>query len=308
MEKKTFNFIYSRWREDKRETVKESSFATYSLFAEKHLVPFFGDKTDFGERVVREFVTLKTNSGLSGGTLRNVLQVLHMIVKYGVRHDYTDCRGWFVKLPRSEKPYLPRVFSVVEQRKMMVFLRQNLTFRNLGLYICLCTGMRIGEICALRWDDIHLDERTISVCRTMQRIYSKNAIIGKTRLVIGHPKTENSMRDIPVNSDLARILRPLVHLSYGGNYVISNSLHPLEPRLYRRHFRLLLDRLDLPQLNFHALRHTFATRCVESNCDYKTISAILGHSSIATTMNLYVHPDIEQKRRCIDKMLRRIMY
>lgn len=89
--------------------------------------------------------------------------------------------------------------------------------------------------------------------------------------------------------------------------MLTNSEKPLEPRIYRRYYKLLMERLDMPRIKFHGLRHTFATRCIESQCDYKTVSSILGHSNISTTLNLYVHPDMGQKRKCIDKMMKSVM-
>lgn len=304
MEEKTFKFIYSEWKKVKCATVKESTFATYVTNADKHIVPFFGAETVVSESMVQEFVSQKTGSGLSNNTLRGLLQVLRMLATFGMRHGWTVYNGWDVRLPENAEHHELRVLSLSDQRRLMCFLRENISFRNIGLYICLCTGMRIGEICALRWGDIRLDIKAIRVCRTIERIYQEHGDVRRTRVIISPPKTRNSARDIPVSTDLTRILKPFISIAPVENYVLTNSCKPLEPRLYRRHYMQLMKNMGLPKLNFHGLRHTFATRCIESRCDYKTVSSILGHSSISTTMNLYVHPDIEQKRRCIDKMLR----
>ena len=166
--------------------------------------------------------------------------------------------------------------------------------------ICLSSGIRIGEICALRWADIDLECGVIRVSKTIQRIY----IDGHTELIEDAPKTVNSNREIPLTRELAAYIRPIRKIVRADFYLLSISPTPVEPRTYRDYFRRLTDSLGLPPIRFHGLRHSFATRCIESKCDYKTVSAILGHSNISTTLNLYVHPGLEQKRRCIDAVAR----
>lgn len=162
--------------------------------------------------------------------------------------------------------------------------------------------MRIGEICALKWSDINLSAATISVNKTLERIYISDATPAKTEIVISTPKTANSHREIPVGKELLKILRSIMAVVNSDFYVITNEATPTEPRTYRNYYKQLMESLHLPAMKFHGLRHSFATRCIESMCDYKTVSVILGHSNIATTLNLYVHPNMEQKKKCIDKM------
>ncbi len=184
----------------------------------------------------------------------------------------------------------------------MAYIHGHFTFRNLGVYICLSTGIRIGEICALTWDDIDTDTGIISVRKTVQRIYIIEQDCKRTELLLDTPKTKNSIRDIPMTKDLLRILKPLKRLMNGSFFVLTNDTKPTEPRTYRNYYKKLIGDLNIPDLKFHGLRHSFATRCIESNCDYKTVSVILGHSNISTTLNLYVHPNLEQKRKCIERM------
>lgn len=304
MDRKTFNNIYSRWIEEKRFTVKQSSFATYHVFAEKHILPFFGNAEAVDMQLVHDFVSLKMASGMSKSTVRSLLRLLNMIIGYGRRQGLTDCIGWKVRLRDDTARKEPGVLTVDEQRRMMAFLRQNLSFRNIGLYICLCTGIRIGEICALKWSDISLEARSLRINRTLQRIYRSTAREQCSQLHTSCPKSRCSIREIPLSVDLVRMLKPVASISDRDNFVLTNSKRPLEPHQYRRYYHSLMKRAGLPKLKFHSLRHTFATRCIESGCDYKTVSALLGHASVATTMNLYVHPCLEQKRRCVNRMLR----
>ena len=186
----------------------------------------------------------------------------------------------------------------------MWFVEDNFTFRNLGIFICLSTGIRIGEICALTWDDIDTENGVIHIRKTIQRIYIREKGIRHTELMIDTPKTATSIRDIPMTKDLLSVLKPLRKVVNDSFFVLTNDSTPTEPRTYRNYYKKLLVKLDIPPIKFHGLRHSFATRCIESHCDYKTVSVILGHSNISTTLNLYVHPNYEQKKKCIDKMLK----
>jgi integrase len=100
------------------------------------------------------------------------------------------------------------------------------------------------------------------------------------------------------------MLKPIKKIVNQSYYVLTNDVKPTEPRTYRSYYKGFMKELNMPDLKFHGLRHSFATRCIESKCDYKTVSVLLGHSNISTTLNLYVHPNLEQKKKCIDQMLK----
>ncbi|MGN1375060.1 MAG: tyrosine-type recombinase/integrase [Prevotella sp.] len=304
MEKKTVKFIYSDWRRMKEMLVKESTLSTYSTNTEKHILPVFGNKESISEAEVQQFVFDLIDKGLNIKTVKDILLILRMIVNHGIRMGCMTWSDWNIKLPRPEEKNTIKVFSIEQQKMLMEHLKSHFSFRNLGLYICLCTGIRIGEICALKWDDIHLDSRIIMINRTIERVYIIDKDKKYTKIIIGSPKTGTSRREIPISTELIKILKPIMTLINGNYYVLTNNENPIEPRIYRRHYINTLKLLKLPNIKFHGLRHTFATRCIESNCDYKTVSSILGHANISTTLNLYVHPDIGQKRKCIDKMLK----
>ena len=149
-----------------------------------------------------------------------------------------------------------------------------------------------------------MENGIIKVRRTVQRIYVIDGETRHTEILIDTPKTKNSIRDIPMTTELYKIIKPLKKVVNNDFYVITNEAKPTEPRTYRNYYERLIKRLGIPKLKFHGLRHSFATRCIESKCDYKTVSVILGHSNISTTLNLYVHPNMEQKKKCIDQMYR----
>lgn len=304
MKKKNINDIYLEWKEMKSRLVKESTLATYVTNAERHILPAFGSYTKIKEQDVQDLAFGLLGQGLSVKTIKDILIVLKMIVGYGVKKGCMEWCEWDIRLPKDEEKHNVTVLTSAEQRNIMKFLKNNFSFRNLGLYICLCTGIRIGEICALKWKDICISTKTLKINRTIERVYVIDGMNKYTKLIIGSPKTASSRREIPISSELVRMLKPIMTLTCGDFFLLTNNEKPLEPRMYRRYYQNIMTRLGMPYIKFHGLRHTFATRCIESNCDYKTVSSILGHANVSTTLNLYVHPDMGQKRRCIDKMLR----
>ena len=304
MSKKTFGEVYSSWKEEKKEYVKRSTMSVYTLLAEKHLLPAFGGMTGISEADVQCFVLSKIDGGLSQKSVKDIIIVLKMVVRFGGKHGWKANTDWDIKYPKEHRKQKLKVLTPSEQKHLMDFLAHNISYRNLGIYICLSTGMRIGGICALKWSDINIKERVINVQRTIERIYVTDSGNRHTEIVEGAPKTPNSIREIPVSMHLIKFLQPISRVVRPDVYLLTNTCKPLEPRLFRNYYNNMIRKHNLPHINFHGLRHSFATRCIESKCDYKTVSIILGHASITTTMNLYVHPGIDQKRKCIEKVMR----
>ena len=274
------------------------------LILENHLLPSFGDYDSLSEKLVQEFVLQKLENGLSVKTVKDILIVLKMVMKFGVKNAWMNYCEWDIKYPTSETNKDLEVLTIAHHKKILDFIKENFTFRNLGIYISLTTGLRIGEICGLKWSDIDVCNETITVRRTIERIYIIEGDCKHTELVINTPKTKNSCREIPMNKELLAMVKPLKKVVNNEFYVVTNEEKPTEPRTYRNYYYRLMKRLEIPRLKYHGLRHSFATRCIESNCDYKTVSVLLGHANITTTLNLYVHPNMEQKKRCITKMLK----
>ncbi|EFW24815.1 tyrosine-type recombinase/integrase [Solobacterium moorei] len=304
VKEKTINQITEEWKEEKKKYVKKSTYAAYQLLIQNHIKPYFGDLYEVNEEKVQQFVFDKLDAGLSEKTIRDIIIVLKMILKFGIKNGYLEYVQIDVKFPSKQEKKDLDVLSKADQKKFMEHLRNNFTFKNLGIFICLSTGMRIGEICGLRWCDVDTAEGVIKVRHTLQRIYIIEGETRHTELLLDTPKTANSVRDIPMSSELLKMLKSLNKVVNENYYVISNDIKPIEPRTYRNYYKKLCKQLDIPELKFHSLRHSFATRCIESKADYKTVSVLLGHSNISTTLNLYVHPNKEQKKKTIDKMLR----
>ena len=235
---------------------------------------------------------------------KDILIVLKMVMKFGVKNQWINYCEWDIKFPTSEINKKIEVLTVAQHKKILEYIKQNFTFRNLGIYISLTTGLRIGEVCGLKWSDMNIESGTIAISRTIERIYIVEGETKRTELIVNTPKTTNSNREIPMNKELLSMVKPLMKVVNSNFYMLTNDEKPTEPRTYRNYYHKLMAQLEIPKLKYHGLRHSFATRCIESNCDYKTVSVLLGHANITTTLNLYVHPNMEQKKRCIAKMFK----
>lgn len=301
---KTVREIAAAWKEYKRPYVKQSTMAAYVLILENHVLPYFGDRDSLHEQAVQAFVLQKLENGLSVKTVKDILIVLKMVMKFGVKNEWMTYYEWDIKYPTTSTNKELEVLSVANHRKILNYIQSHFTFTGLGIYISLSTGLRIGEICALKWSDINVTDGTITVSRTIERIYIIEGEKKHTELVINTPKTKNSCREIPMSKELLAMIKPLKKVVNEDYYVLTNDERPTEPRTYRNYYNGLMAKLDIPKLKYHGLRHSFATRCIEAGCDYKTVSVLLGHSNISTTLNLYVHPNMEQKKRCITKMFK----
>lgn len=306
MYQKTIKDISEDWKSTKKEYIKLSTYAAYVLLINNHIIPHFGNLTKIEENDVQSFVLQSLNKGLKEKTIKDIIIVLKMIIKFGIKNKYLEYQQIDVVFPANHEEHKMEVLSRQDEKKIIDYLEQNFTFKNLGIIICLSTGIRIGEICALKWEDIDIENGFIKVSKTLQRIYLVDEEIKTTKLIVDKPKTKNSFREIPLSSDLIRIVKPIMKVVNKNYYILTNEEKPTEPRTYRNYYKNLMKKLNIPLIKFHGLRHSFATRCIESNCDYKTISVLLGHSNITTTLNLYVHPNFEQKKKAINKMLRSI--
>ena len=307
MSHKTIREIAAAWKEYKRPYVKQSTMAAYVLILENHILPTFGEDNSLPEQSVQAFVLHKIESGLSTKSVKDILIVLKMVMKFGVKKEWMTYYEWDIKYPPSSENKVLDVLSVTNHRKILNHIQSHFTFMGLGIYISLSTGLRIGEICALKWSDINVTDGILTVNRTIERIYIIEGEKKHTELVINTPKTKNSCREIPMNKELLGMLKPLKKVVNDDYYILTNDERPIEPRTYHNYYKRLMEKLDIPKLKYHGLRHSFATRCIEVGCDYKTVSVLLGHSNISTTLNLYVHPNMEQKKRCIDKVFKSLV-
>ena len=241
---------------------------------------------------------------LKKSTVHNFVTLINQIFKYAEKIGIIENKKMDIQFVRSGYPVKEKVFTKEEQDRLIRAILDHLNYRTMGILLCLNCGLRIGEICALKWGDFDFETGCISISKTIQRVY--NALENpKTKIIISSPKTSSSNRVIPLSDRMLEILSVLGKSKNckefeKENYVLTNQPFYLEPRNYRKFYMNFMQKNNLPQRNFHSLRHTFATRCIELGGDYKTVSVILGHSTINTTLNMYVHPRLEEKRKCIE--------
>ncbi|MEG0698273.1 MAG: tyrosine-type recombinase/integrase, partial [Algoriella sp.] len=209
VEEKRIEEITELWKEEKKQYVKRSTYAAYQLLISNHITPAFGELKEVSEEIVQEFVFKKLNDGLSEKTIKDILIVLKMILKFGVKNKYLEFIQIDVKFPTKQQMKEIEVLTRVDQKKLMNHLKENFTFKNLGLLICLNTGLRIGEICALQWKNVDVEDGVIRVRHTLQRIYILDEQIRRTELLLDTPKTANSLRDIPMSTELLKIIKPI---------------------------------------------------------------------------------------------------
>ena len=296
----TFAYYCACWLDSNRRRLKDSSSAKYLTDIQNHILPFFGKTSPVqitSEEVDRFIQMLLYEKKLSPKTVRNILALFHSVFVYAGKRSCQTLREPEIIYPRQQKKDI-RVLAEWEEKRLMLFLAKDMDLCKFGVYLALRTGLRIGEVCALRWHDISLRTRTISVQKTAQRVKCLEPGDGagaRTRVMIGAPKTDSSCRVIPLMSDLAALCMrfgPAVSEAF----VLTGTGQCMEPRKLQRRFKNYTDACRLADVHFHTLRHTFATRCVEAGCDVKTLSEILGQSNITVTMNQYVHPSLNRKR------------
>lgn len=162
MEQRKIREIAMVWKEDKRPYVKQSAFAAYMLMLENHILPFFGEYEELSEKTVQAFVLEKIDAGLSVKSIKDILIVLKMVMKYGVKHEWMNYYEWEIKYPTATSSKDIEVLTIANHKKILDYIQKNFTFRNLGIYVCLNTGLRIGENCALKWEDI--DTFSVATC------------------------------------------------------------------------------------------------------------------------------------------------
>lgn len=310
-----FKEAYKEWKERKRRQVKESTLAAYILITDNHLLPFFGDMPadKINRRQVQQFVDNKLDEGLCAKYIRDMLIVLKMIVRFvSDEYEIPVLDTWKVVFPsKNAAPAHNKLerYTPEEFRKIVETVLSYPSPKNLGILIALCSGMRIGEVCALQYSDIDLDRKVIKVSKSIERIYLLNdgERKGKTKVIIGEPKTLSSRREIPIMRDIYPLVKKFAAIARPEYYVCSLSEKYIEPRTFRNYYRnFILNKVGLKEcIKFHGLRHTFASTLIESKIDVKTVSSILGHSDVSTTLDVYVHPSEDTKRNAINSALKR---
>lgn len=296
----SFVDMAEEWLTTVKATRKPSTYVKYSTICKHHLKKTFADMyiTDIDDISVKA----RIDPALSASSQKSIYCVLNQILR-------STSKKYLLALPdlkrdgdaARKKPV--EILSRNEQKRLFPLLYCQTTPCKMAVLLCLHTGLRLGELCALKWEDIDLEDRLLTVNRTVQRLYVEGQQT-KTILLETSPKSERSKREIPLSEEMMELLfRVCDDLSRDDKerYLFGGE-KPLEPRTLQNHFKRFLKEAELPDKNFHILRHTFATNCIEGGTDVRSLSEILGHSDVQITLNRYVHPSMDTKRRYIEDL------
>ena len=294
--------VADEWLEIRRMYVKLSTYEKYTNIITTHLKPFFKCHDSIDDSSVFEY--MKNNieeKKLSASMMHSIRFTLKSILDYAEKkYDYKHVEFQYIKLPMYSKGCSVLSNKEMEQLVSYCFYEQNSI--STAIIISLYGGLRLGEICALSWKDIDLSDGIITVNQTVQRLKQRNSKLSKTALIISIPKSDTSYRKVVIPQFLqSYLIEYYKHLGIKDGYILTGSSKIADPRTIQYQFKRVCHNLGF-QTNFHTLRHTYATNCVKSGVDIKTLSEMLGHSDISITLSRYVHSSIELKRLQVEKI------
>ena len=285
--------LINKWLNKIKKSVKASTYSTYTQLINRHILPYFKDKA-VNQESVNKFIEYKKKAGYKATTINNIVVVLNSILKVGNK----DIKAKKIKQPKTKT----RILTDFERERLERYLLENLNFFNFGLLLMLYTGLRVGELSALQISDINTQAGIVSITKTLERI--KNTAPNaktKTIIVIDTPKSPSSIREIAVIDFLIEIYKKL-YKGHTSGFLLTGTSRYVEPHQIDRQFKKILQDCHVPSINIHSLRHTFATEFYRQTKDIKTLSQILGHSSEVITIRLYVHSDLNEQKKGIEKM------
>lgn len=290
----TLDMVATEWLLVFPQQYKHSTYIKYKNIYHTHIQPYFGNVqiTSLTNDYVKKHIDVELSQSLS----RSVYCVLNQIVAFAST-KYQINEQKFDRSNNHNVHHSIDTLDVSEQAKLLKYLIQDIDIYKLGIYICLSTGLRLGEVCALKWADIDMDLQLLHVNRTVQRINVDDAE-QKTILMETPPKSFHSKREIPLSNQLYTLLQEF----YCNDIYVLNGNMPMEPRTLQNKFKKYLKLSGVRETNFHSLRHTFATNCIQTGADVKSVSEVLGHSDVRITLNRYVHPSIDTKREYLNSL------
>lgn len=301
-ENNTFAFYCRQWLDTAKLKCKPSTQNTYYNICRLHILPQIGEIEIKQISILHINRLLSEKSSLAPKTLSDILRVIKAILSFAESCGCAapiNLQSISVRVPSQSM----RVLSVEEQKRLTMVLLENNSLYGMGIFLALSTGIRIGELCALKRCDLSFDDNTLHVGETMQRIQMHDSNHSpKTKVIFTEPKSKKSIRDIPLTAELVKLIKPFYYSLSENAYLVSGEAnHFVEPRSLQYHFKKLAKAAGIENLNFHALRHSFATRCVECGVDVKTLSELLGHESVKFTLEKYVHSSMSLKRENMEK-------
>lgn len=296
-----FAYFCDEWMRSCYGRLKESTCCRYETAIEKHIKPKLGGCFPQGinDEIVRAFTSELLREGLAPKTVKDILIVVRLVLEFIGKQCPGSVGNVEIVYPKEQKKEA-RVLTFEEQGRLISYLAKDLDFCKFGILLAMFTGLRIGELCALKWENISVRERTIKVNATMQRLKNSGEG-GRTKVVIGSPKSDLSSRIIPLSEAAVKLCKKM-EVKNCGAYVLTGGDNFMEPRMLQYRLKKYADACGLEGVHFHTLRHTFATRCVEVGFEIKSLSEILGHATTSITMERYVHSSLALKRENMQKL------
>ena len=295
--------LAGKWLRVQQNNVKKSTYSNYHYHVNNYIIPYLGECNlhEITERTINDFIE-RVYYRLSVNTIHVILTTLKSIFKYGCKCSGID-RGLLdcCRIPHHSNE--SKVLTQKDSVRMKEYLMKKRDIFSVSILLCRSTGIRIGELCGLKWGDINFEDGTFRIQRTVSRVRNPVQQEGqpKTVLYIRSPKSFTSIREIPIPQYLFAKLLELK--SDDDYYLLTGTTECTEPRNVQKRFKTLLKHCEMQDCNFHAMRHGFASACFENGNDCKTVSNLLGHSSTKITMDIYVHTSLSQKQKCIDSIL-----
>ncbi|MGL9730451.1 tyrosine-type recombinase/integrase [Enterococcus sp. DIV0756] len=301
----TFGEWASVWLKEVQEDVKPSTLSSYYYKLTKYVFPFIKE-VPLNELTFEtgKILLNQLQKKLARSTVLVIFRIVNKCLNRAKKNGKLHANPFLeLKMPKAKQKKV-RALTLTEQKKVMEIASNEKKGRGIPVLLALYSGLRIGEIAALKWADIDFETNLMYVQHTYQRIPSLHST-KKTQLILADSKTEASVRVVPIGKTLKRLL--LQHRKQSkGSFVFSTNGQPCEPRLLTYHFHRIRLKAGLIQVHFHQLRHTFATRCLEARKDISSVSALLGHASTQMTLDTYVDAMLDQRYRVIKELDRMI--
>ena len=305
-----YSQILEQWLNSVKINVKESTYVRYCGLVNNHIIQYLGKYpvSKISTMQIETYIRLQLQSGqvknaqpLSSKTVNDIHTVIKSSMEYAKYNGYTViCNLSKVTIKKTDKEM--RILNQDEQTKLTQFLVNEMDLSKFGILLSLYTGIRIGELCALQWSDFDMENKVIKINKTLQRIQNIDGVKGcKTKIVITEPKSQCSVREIPIPNAIMNYVE-MFHRSQKEYILTGEKKNFVEPRTMQNRFKNYLEKSGIESVNFHALRHTFATRCIELGFEIKSLSEILGHASVNITLNRYVHSSFELKSSNMNKL------
>jgi len=303
--------LLNNWLTGVSVKVKRTTFIMYDNIIEKHIMPSMSNilvkniTLDFLNEFIAyklEYGRLDGKGGLSSKTVINIITILKSVFKYAENAYGFNNPTKFIFLPKTEDKKI-QIISDDDNQKIKEYLKAHNDYFALVYDLCIQTGIRVGELCALKCEDIDLENHILKINKTIQRINNPKNSKFKTIVIIDVPKSKSSNREIPIPDNLIEKMRKQILNKKKTDFVFSpDGVKSFDTRTIQKRFKTVLKNCHLKSLKFHVLRHTFATKWAQSNLDIKSLSEILGHKNINVTLSLYVHSSIDIKRKQINSL------